>query len=379
MYSASVFLTTLSSFIFIRLLKNLESINSKIKNQNAKLNLKIHSKLLTNLLCKQNYLPYILVNIALVYTDYYGWLVVFTQGIVLLCTKRFRLFLISNSLFLLFYLPWLNMLITQMQAGVQATHTLPVWVSLVNLSILKAIPLTFIKFAIGRISFPDKHFYFLVIVVVTVVYIVLGILGGLGYLGRLNKKITRPVILSYLILWFFIPLMIAWLVSFKVPNFQPFRLLLILPAFHILTIYLISNIQYPSLRRAIITMVIMVNLGGYLYFQLTPSMHREDWRGLTGFTDRDKATLVIPSESSNWPVRYYTNGGTQLVYGATGAEQVSQPPAISGNIVYYLRYLVPVFDPGEKLVKQLQTLGYNKTDTINFNQLEVWRYQRNNF
>lgn len=373
MYSMSAFLATLSSYIFIKLI-----------NYGGRTN----QSLITDYRSPIT-ICYLLTTVLFVYTDYYGWLVVLAQLLILAYRKSFKSLIINSVFLLLMYLPWLPMLITQLKYGTQITSIIPEWGRLVNLSFYKALPLTFIKFSLGRITFADKQLYAVIALFVGVVYafplvwwffcaINQGIHGKRFFsrcfigIRMTRERVNLPIL--YIVLWLVLPLVISWLTSLWIPNFQPFRLLLILPAF-ITLVSLSLSFKNTIMIHIIIVFVLGINILSLYGYYTNPYFQREDWRGLVGYADAQRATLLIPSESSNWPVRYYSSGGTSLVYGAAGAEQVRHPPTISGDTVYYLRYLIPVFDPGEKLVSQLETLGYSKIDVISYNQLEVWRFQ----
>ncbi|MCL5091048.1 MAG: glycosyltransferase family 39 protein, partial [Patescibacteria group bacterium] len=173
-------------------------------------------------------LAYFLFTIVAIYTDYYAFFALLVQLFLLFLKKQYKTLLICLFAYLLIYLPWLPMFFRQWQTGKIATQILPEWGQLVNLSFFKALPLTLTKFFIGRVTIFNKKLYF---------FVVLGILGILGSLGvRAISKIReeKQVWGKVIVLWLCLPIIIAWLVSFFVPNYQPFRLLICLPAFYLL-------------------------------------------------------------------------------------------------------------------------------------------------
>ena len=44
--------------------------------------------------------------------------------------------------------------------------------------------------------------------------------------------------------------------------------------------------------------------------------------------------------------------------------------------VFYIRYLVPLFDPNEKILAELKAKGYTKVNEISFNQIPLWEFKK---
>jgi hypothetical protein len=311
---------------------------------------------------------------GLIYSDYYGFLVGLAQGIYLLINKKYK-FLILYSLFIILsFLPWLPMFAKQIQTGMLATKILPGWARLVNVSFLKALPITFIKFSIGRITIFDKRIYAGVILLVGVFY------GGLfwgsvkGFLKERLKENRGTIIF----LWFFVPLVVSWLASIFVPNFQPFRLLLILPAFYmILTMGVESIKKNKWIRRSAVAAVLAINLVSSSVYFFNPYFWREDWKGVVKHLITQKDSVVIlPSSASGWPIKYYDKEGKiNLIMGINGVGEITS----FGNFkevknIYYIRYLVPLFDPKEIILANLHSQGYTKLREISFNQIPLWEF-----
>jgi len=325
---------------------------------------------------------FFLATLTALYTDYYAWLGVLAQGIYLLTRRKYK-FLILNSLFLILcYLPWLPMFLTQLKTGMLATQALPGWGELVNLSFFKAIPLTFVKFSIGRIIIFNK------IVYAGVAGIIIGLYGFLilrTVRGWIKDKLKDGR--GVLVVWFLLPLVTAWLVSLFVPNFQPFRLLLILPAFYLLLLFGIFSFKSKILRSGLVALVVIINLSSLAVYYFNPYFQREDWKGLVNFLKKqENSQVLLPSSTSDWPIRYYDQKNIiKLVYGAKGIAPINdnQIPVssdwlsvISDQKVIYVRYLVPLFDPNEKILAELREAGYTKVKEVNFNQIPLWEYQK---
>jgi len=356
MYSMATFFATLSMFYFIKIL------NIKLQISNPNLKFQIFNK---------NYFLYLFSTLCLIYTDYYGFLVVLAQGIYLLTKRKYKFLILNTCFLILCFLPWLPMLITQIKVGAAATQLLPGWGKLVNVSFLKAIPLTLVKFSIGRMTIFNKTIYWLVIAVI------LGLLGVLGYHFFNTKEGVRNY-KSIMILWFVVPLVVSWVVSLFIPNFQPFRLLLILPAFYLIlaggTEGLANDGKTKWILMGIILLINFISLGIYYsdcYFQ------REDWRGVANFLKTEDALAVLPSETSSWPIKYYDpTNSINFRSMAEGIGRVKGVGDIDEQKVFYVRYLVDLFDPNELILAELNSKGYTKVREISFNQIPVWEFNK---
>lgn len=336
MYSQTAFFASLSMYFFINLEKS-----------------------------KKNKYLYFLATILMLYSDYYGFLVLLAQMIYLAVKKKNK-FIIYNLLFIILcYLPWLPMLITQLKTGMLATQTLPGWGRLVNVTFWKAVPLTFIKFTIGRITIFDKKLY---AVISGFVILLCGFFISKTLFKKKNLLIT---------LWFFVPLLVSWLASLLVPNFQPFRLLLILPAFYLLLAEGISSISNKKISSIVVGLFLTVNLVSCLVYFFNPYFHREDWKGTVNFLLEQKKLVILPSETSNWPIKYYDkNNKIKLLSMGSGVEELKEVDEIKDQNVFLINYLTDVFDPKGLIVGKLKEEGYNKIREINFNQINLIEYKK---
>jgi len=202
-----------------------------------------------------------------------------------------------------------------------------------------------------------------------------------GFLKEKKALFQRPI--SVIFLWLFVPIGLAFLTSFFIPNFQPFRLLLVLPGFYLLLSFGMCLFT-KKVKIVLIFLVLAVNLvSAFAYFS-NPYFKREDWRGLTSFIEERQEDLVVvfPSNTSDWPFRYYSSGKEKPLSVSQGFSQVTDKSAkelilkIEDREVYYIRYLVSMFDPQEIFVKTLGEKGFEKTEEISFNQLLIWKFSR---
>ncbi len=359
MYSLAAFLTAGSFYFFLRILED-------------------DKRWLRDRRGVGYFLGYFLFTLLALYTDYYAFLVLLVQCIFLLTRKRYKFLLLNTFFLILFYLPWVPMFMTQVKTGMLATRSLPGWGDLVNVSFIKALPLTFIKFSIGRITIFNKSLYAGIVLVIGLVYGFLILKACNGWLKEKLKDDKKLIIIG----WFFVPMIVAWLVSLLIPNFQPFRLLLILPAFYLLLARGIEGLGGKKWKKGIVIgIVLFVNLVSLSIYYFNPYFYREDWRGTVAYlSKRPDAVVLLPSETSNWPIKYYDpEGKLKLVGGVVEVGEVVQFGEIENvkeNQIYYIRYLVPLFDPGERILVKLEEQGYTKVKEISFNQIPVWEYKK---
>ena len=298
---------------------------------------------------------YVLATVALLYTHYMGVFLVFGQ---LLYKKNLKLI----GIVLLLYLPWIPFLWSQLQTGVKADQYLPGWGSLLSLDPIKAIPLTFLKFSIGRIDFENTYIYLLVAVGVLVFY-------GALLLKSFELKETKLIWF-----WLFIPILLSWVISFFIPINQPFRLLFILPAFCILLAVGVN--QLGRLWKLWLLGVTAISLTGLSIYWTDPKFQREDWR---------TATQEVPNNAIfAWPVPF----DPYIWYGGKGKGVIQHLPSeetvavkmlvLNQSEVYFFEYLQPLSDPNHLVQKWLDGNGYKLEKTLNYNGVGfVYKYKKN--
>lgn len=286
---------------------------------------------------------YVVVTSALIYTHYMGFFLLAAQ---VFYKRDWRLLGIIS----LTFLPWLPFLYEQLQNGVKASEYLPGWEKLLSVEPIKAVPLTFIKFSIGRINFEPQILYLGISVVV------LAFLGFLIFRAIKLEKSRLPLF------WLFVPIVLAWLISFILPMNQPFRLLFTLPAFCMLLSIGVGELG--KFWRLGLCGVLVISIAGLLIYWINPKFQREDWR---------TATKEVPNGVFAWPLPFdpYT------WYGGQGVGLLKHLPARENEIedsiknlgteVYLFEYLQDLSDPGRLTQKKLIENGYKLEKTLNYN------------
>lgn len=339
MYSEATFFAVVSMFAFYNLLQKAKIIN---------------------------YLIYVLSTSALIYTHYDGLFLIAAQLTFLIFFKRnaLKIFLKSLLLIVLLYLPWIPQLLVQLKGGTNIDNYLPGWRDVLSVSFYKAIPLTFFKFSFGRIDFDNTILY------ISIAAVTIFVFGLILYRGILEvKQNDRKIV----ILWFFLPVILAFLISFKIPINQPFRILYALPAYYILLALGIFSLN--KFRKVFLFMIIGISISGLLLYYINPKYWREDWRGATELVLKNSSpdTQVIfawPEAFS--PYQYYGKN-------EAGLGVVKTFPAIQSEIernlqiveykkeVYFFEYLQDLSDPNRFVQVVLKNKGFREIKVYNFN------------
>ena len=280
-YALTAFLASLSMYYFIRIVSEQWLVVGKKQD---------HS--LAILPCRQagshqSLIGYLLSTTLLLYTNYFGLFILLAQALVALIQRKRKL-LLPMLYCLLLFAPDLVLLRTQLLTGRQAVTSLPEWGRLVNLNFIKALPLTFVKFSIGRITIFNKKIYALVAAGLFLIYggIIRKAISDQYSATRKNKSlVVGHCSLVTIFSWLLIPILCAWLISFFIPNYQPFRLLLVLPAFYLLLNYGISKLSVPMIQIIGTIFILVVNLISLSVYYYKPYFYREDWRGVVQFIE----------------------------------------------------------------------------------------------
>lgn len=296
-----------------------------------------------------NYVLYALFTVLFLWTSYLSWFVFLVQLGYSVYRKRRDLFwlqVLAGSTLLI----WLPSFTSSLGIG-QSTRALsPDWGRVVGGLTWKSIPLTWVKFAIGRISFTNKWFY-------------AGIVGAIALLHAWAlKRITSKQNLLFR-LWIGIPIALGILTATILPIYQYFRVLFVLPAYLILLALGLSQ----SRRFYLTGILIAVQLICLSIFWFSPQQHREDWRTLARDLQKDpSATVAMPSRAQDAPLVYY--GITQMIIEPTHEQ-------ITGEKVYYIRYVEDLFDTDKLGQANLATAGYTITSQKVYAGIQVDIYE----
>lgn len=311
---------------------------------------------------KVNLILLITSNILVLASDYVAYLIFPAQLIFLLVLKQkeiLRIWVIAILVAGLAMILWIQVFLNQLDVASVASKNLPAWKFIVGGFDVKGVPLTFVKFIIGKISHPDKTIYGMILLPISILF--------LSLLWRGIKSVKdayRHLILS----WILVSVILAFLTSLFIPIYSYFRLLFVLPAFLILVALGIISFK-SKLRYAFLISVTVIQLVSTFVYLINPTFQREDWRGLVNFLKSKDVLVLFESSGTLPPFDYYAQGK----FNAKGA--LKEFPAkndgdvndLTGEDIYLVDYLVQISDPDRLVAKKLTTLGYKQTEILDFN------------
>lgn len=338
MYSMAAFLASLAMYSFLILTGNKRQEGTKFAA----------------------WLLYSFSIVALVFTDYVPvflfpvfWLYAFSKKFSKSWQSKFFL---SHIPLLALGVLWFPIFRIQSEHGNWLLNTLPSWRIIAGGATFKQAILVWTKFSLGRISFYNKLFYYLLIVFTSVPFMILFIRA---WVSREKIKIIW--------LWLTLPLLIGFVVSFWFPAFVYFRFLFVVPAFYLLISWGLSQIKTKKIKSLLIVCLIAVNVGGWLVYVGDKHQQREQWRNAVNFIEsRAKKDDLILFEFPEpfAPYKWYS-GDIVQVFGAT--DSISAKPGsyektkkiVEGyNGVYYFEYLYDLTDPNQYVEKALADSGF---------------------
>jgi len=299
------------------------------------------------------------------------WLV----ALFLFSNKRLKMtgwFFVTGLLFL----PWLPFFLNQLQIGQTLRTTLPGWELVVSTPQLKAPILVVAKFLFGIVDL-ELGFMF-----VTTAALILGVLAYLIWQAWASSQVTNREKLMVVVSWFFLPLLLAWLISWIVPVLQPKRVLFLLPAFYLLASI---GIDWGLRQKRIITKrlgqltfacLLAINIWGVAQYATNPLLQREDWREAIRTLKADfqssETIAVFSFPESFAPWRWYGNDEiTTLGIGPVGSLEMSEisdllKPINEYKYVISFDYLTDLTDPQKRVHEEILKYGFVEAELYDY-------------
>lgn len=356
MYMMAAFFASLSVYFFV----------SVLKKENILLWLGFISS--TALMLYSDYLPYLLLPTFALY--------LFFNRKILPRSTLFS-FLPATILILFLISPWLAFFPKQLNVGLSAAVASPAWAQVVGSPQITNLLVTFVKFTIGRISVTNNLFYAIYFAPIAL-YVTF-----LFALSLLRTSKTR----NFLFYWLFIPIILAYIISFFIPIFAYFRLSFVLGAFYLILASAINTVNWVPLIRFLLGIFLAINIIATSIYFTNPTFQRENWKGATNYVIKNatNATLVLFASSNTFSSFDYYNKNrikaAGVLDGFVASENQVQKhlPEITGNIdkIYYFQYLSPITDPSGIVFRQLSENGFVNTSTKDFHGLGfVYEFRR---
>lgn len=313
----------------------------------------------------------ILSNLLILSSDYLAYLIFPAQILVLFFQKKINLlkyWILGIVISLIGLLFWIPVFLSQISTGSSAIASLPIWKNVVGAFGLKTLSLTYIKFIIGRISYPDKIIY--AFSLLPVVLIVTFLLWN-AYRNQKEKTINLGLLLI-------IPVFLAQVISLIVPIYSYFRLLFVLPLFIMIVTLGLESIG--KLKNVFVILLILVELLYSSMYFINPSFQREDWRGVINYLKVKKNPIVLMESTDVFsPYEYYSTNRLMTANLVPGVGALKNFPAKTSNDiknlelilvtkqdVYLINYLVDISDPQRLVQSELNKLGYKNIETKDF-------------
>lgn len=353
MYCFAAFAGTLATYFLIRLIKN------------GGVFILLYG-LSVGLLLYSDYLVYFLIPSHLVY-------------VIWVEKQKVKALIIGLTVGGLLISPWLMIFPSQLQAGRQTAESVPGWEKVVGGSNIKNLLLVFIKSVIGRITLDSKLLYTLMLTPIGLFYSLI-ILKNLEKLDKNNKLF---------LCWVFIPILLAFLISFFIPILSYFRMIFIIPGLCLLTAHGIYQFS-DKWKKIYLSALILISSICLIIFWTNPKFQREDWKGLMKFIKQSvKEDGLVLFEDSNLPapIQYYkTSNKSKVLLAAIKnfpANMEEDIVNLDGSVtttletIYLVNYLVEISDPNRLVDQKLTELGFSVIKTHNFNGVGfVYEYTR---
>ena len=254
---------------------------------------------------------------------------------------------------------FLPIFLAQLKVGGELTKTLPAWSGVVGGTNIKQLALVWMKFALGRISFRDKSFYYSLV-----------LLSSIPFVVSLIKSWGQRSKITLIILWLLVPLGLSFLFSFLFPAFSYFRLIFLLPAFYIIIAKGATSIAGKRSRYAVCTLLILVNLTSWFLYVKDPSQQRERWREAVSFVEsrikEDERVLLEyphPFAAYEWYAKdlSFVRGATDSISVDIQKTSKKTAKALAGvKGVYYFEYLRDLTDPQRVVERVLESGSFEK-------------------
>jgi uncharacterized membrane protein len=335
-------------------------------------------------LLKRNWWGQTLALVGGVYTLYLFWLMV-PVGVIWLWLKDrewLGRYLLSWGVATLAFLPWVPQLLVQLEGGLVVPQAWPEWGEISSVGFWRAVPLTFAKFSLGRISFSNKLVYGGLVGIA-------GVVMGWPVWKARREKVSKEEkkddgLLIWL--WLLVPFGLAWVVSLWVPVNAPWRLLFILPAMYLLVAVGLGNLGNLGMRKVLIAGVVGVGMVGTLLYWFNPSFQREDWRGAVRFVQErlDEGSVVVfafPDALASYKWYAADPRGYGAIEGLVATPKgvdLRMGEIMEGmSMVWRFEYLEGLTDVDGLILGWLERNGFEEIKGYDFEGVGiVWEYER---
>lgn len=323
-------------------------------------------------LYSKRYFLYALSIAAALYTHYFSILIIISQIIYMLLTRKksIGVYLKYLAVGISPFLFWIPTMVSQIATSKMLLHAWPGWSDVAGSSFIRFPILLFSKFTVGMISPVNKIYYALVVVIFGVIFLI-SLIGLFVLQKNKNRQFSFCVpIKNYVLLcWFFVPFLIAWFSGLVIRVNSPHRLILLLPAYFCILVLGVMKIKIAGIKIALIGSIIFISFLSSFQFLTLKNYQKEDWRSAIQYTDNyilKNNGIVLSKYVSPWaPMKWYSKKYSQYV-GVSNTititdlsiDQTLKNIVYKHNHIAVYRYLFELSDPENRVENYLQSNNY---------------------
>lgn len=298
-----------------------------------------------------NFIMFAIFFAAGLYSHYLVWLLL---PMLFITGKKYILPLVAA-------IPWTPMLFKQLASGLSAAGN-PVWANLSQTSV-KNILLVGIKFATGRVPFPDSKG----LLILTVIFVASFWLLAVSGIRELSEKQESKQVLMILLGWIIWPLGLGAVIGIFVPVFSYFRLLFILPP-----VIILVAIGAARRRWLLEPMVLGLMIASAVYVS-GDTYRRENWAGAAkDIENHESGALVIIHPAVRPPFDYYDRGKSSVI----DASSLHPSSIIYYPSFWYIPYAQQIFDAGDSTRQIFESQNFRRTYQKHFRGVTVEHWVR---
>ena len=315
---------------------------------------------------------FITSTVLMLYSDYLPYLLIPAYMIYLLLLKK----TINKSTlasfvpgFLLIFgliIPWLMIFPKQFATGISVAAISPAWAQVVGSPSIKTLVVTFVKFAIGRISVENNLIYGLLFAPIAIFISSMFVVS----IFRMSKARL------FLWLWLVGPIILGFIIAFFVPIFAYFRFIFVLPAFYIIVASAINSVNIQKLTKTLFVFALTINLASLSIYFIYPKFQRENWKAATDYVlnnSSQNSIVLFESAYSMAPFDYYNQEKIETAgaLNAFNAERKNVEENVSKlttgkDQVFLFQYLSGITDPSGILFEKISETGFKNISTVDF-------------
>lgn len=294
----------------------------------------------------------------------------FLIAILILTAIRYRHLLRKVTALLavvaLGFAPWISTFIKQYTVGTGLTATFPAWSQMVSPPLLKMLPLTAVKFFYGRINVDATLPYY--IFFAACVFLIFSVS---------QKTIKTPKWID-LVIWFAAPILLAFIISIKVPVLDPKRVMFCLPALYL---FLASGIGRGIKSILILSLLLSLNMYSVTQYANNPDEQREPWREAVAQVEsiaspNDVIIFDFPDGLAPWA--WYQRRNFEIAAipkeGTLNNYIDRRNSAIPVDQYIVFDYLMDMTDPGHTIFTKLNQLGYFEVNYVQYPNIGKIRF-----